>query len=109
MQKLSNFIDGEFVSLRETYIDSYDPSSGKVYAQIPDSSEHEINLAVEAAQKAFQTWSKTPCSIRAQMMYRIADIIESRLDEFANAESKDQGKTLEFAKNVDIPRSIYNF
>ncbi|CAB4382452.1 unnamed protein product [Rhizophagus irregularis] len=110
MLKLSNFIGGEFASLEENlYIDNYDPSIGKVYAQIPDSSEHEINLAVEAAQKAFHTWSKTPCSTRAQIMYRIADILESKLDEFAMAESKDQGKTLEFAKNVDIPRSIYNF
>jgi acyl-CoA reductase-like NAD-dependent aldehyde dehydrogenase len=109
MLKLSNFIGGEFISLNETYIDNYDPSIGKVYAQIPDSSEREINLAVEAAQKAFQTWSKTPRSTRAQIMYKIADIIESKLDEFAKAESKDQGKSLEFAKRVDIPRSIDNF
>ncbi|CAI2162338.1 13703_t:CDS:10 [Funneliformis geosporum] len=107
---LSNFIGGKFASFKEeTFIDSYNPSTGKVYAQIPNSSEYEINLAVEAAHKAFQTWSKTSRSTRAQIIYKIADILESKLDEFAKAESIDQGKTLEFAKNVDIPRSIYNF
>ncbi|CAG8652335.1 9500_t:CDS:2, partial [Racocetra fulgida] len=69
----------------------------------------DINLAVEAAQAAFSKWSKTTKSIRANIMYRIADILESRLKEFAEAEVRDQGKTITFATKVDIDRSVYNF
>ncbi|CAG8787502.1 18239_t:CDS:2, partial [Dentiscutata erythropus] len=77
--------------------------------KIPDSTEDDINLAVEAAHTAFSKWSKTQRSVRANIMYRIADILESRLKEFAEAEVRDQGKTITFATNVDINRAIYNF
>ena len=42
-------------------------------------------------------------------MMKIADILESRLDEFAQFESRDQGKPVSLAKVVDIPRAVYNF
>ncbi|CAG8500746.1 15690_t:CDS:2 [Acaulospora colombiana] len=80
----------------------------KVYAKIPDSSEDDVNLAVEAARVAFLEWSKTPRAVRSKIMYRAADILESRLKEFAEAEVRDQGKTIGFATNVDITRSVYN-
>ncbi|CAG8531911.1 3878_t:CDS:10, partial [Acaulospora morrowiae] len=110
MLVLQNFINGEFLTAKATdFIDDYNPSIGKVYAKIPDSSEEEVNLAVEAAQAAFPEWSKTPRAVRSRIMYRIADILESRLKEFAEAEVRDQGKTINFATNVDIARSVYNF
>ena len=54
-------------------------------------------------------WSQTPAQTRSQYLMKIADLIESRFDEFAEAESRDQGKPISLAKNVDIPRAIYNF
>ncbi|KAF0442326.1 aldehyde dehydrogenase [Gigaspora margarita] len=110
MLVLQNFIGGEFLDAKvANFIDSYNPSTGKVYAKIPDSTEDDINFAVEAAHKAFTKWSKTHRSVRANIMYRIADILESRQKEFAEAEVRDQGKTITFATNIDINRSIYNF
>lgn len=50
--QVENFIDGEFVSSAH-YIDSYDPSTGKTHAKVPDSDNKEIDLAVQAAKKAF--------------------------------------------------------
>lgn len=50
-----------------------------------------------------------PASARAALLYRIADAIEARLDEFAAAESADQGKPVSVARSVDIPRACLNF
>ena len=53
---LENFINGEFVASRSSaYIDSYEPSTGDVWARIPDSSVDEVNQAVQAAKQAFKT------------------------------------------------------
>lgn len=49
---VSNFINGDFVST-DKYIDSFDPSTGEVWAKIPDSGENEVNEAVSAAKAAF--------------------------------------------------------
>lgn len=54
-------------------------------------------------------WSRTPPKERALIMNKIADIVESRIDEFALAESRDQGKPVWLARAVDIPRVCHNF
>jgi hypothetical protein len=54
------------------------------------------------------SWSKTPAKERAKIMMKIADVIEARLQEFAKAESKDQGKPVWLAELVDIPRVLLN-
>ena len=54
-------------------------------------------------------WSKTTVAARSKVMMKIADILESRLDELAQFESRDQGKPVSLAKVVDIPRAVYNF
>ena len=57
----------------------------------------------------FDRWSKTPVRERSRLMNKIADIVESRLEEFAEAESRDQGKPVWLAKAIDVPRLIHNF
>ncbi len=54
------------------------------------------------------SWSKTPAKERAKIMMKVADIVESRLHEFAKAESKDQGKPHWLAELIDIPRVLLN-
>ncbi|XP_015772461.1 PREDICTED: aldehyde dehydrogenase family 8 member A1-like [Acropora digitifera] len=108
MLVLDNFINGEFVPCG-AHIDSYDPSTGNVYCKVPDSEKEEVDLAVKAAKEAFESWSVTTAEFRAEIMMKIADLIQSRLDEFAEAESKDQGKPVLLAKTVDIPRACLNF
>nr|XP_046228349.1 2-aminomuconic semialdehyde dehydrogenase isoform X1 [Scatophagus argus] len=105
---LENFIGGKFVSCR-SHIDSYDPSTGEVYCKVPDSCEEEVEAAVAAAKDAFPGWSGRSPEQRAQVLNKLADLMEARLEEFAQAESRDQGKTVTFARTVDIPRSVYNF
>lgn len=107
MLMLENFINGKFLPCKN-HIDSYDPSTGKVYCKVPDSDQEEVDMAVKAACDAFESWSKTPPELRAKIMRKIADLIESKLDEFAEAESRDQGKPVLLAKTVDIPRACLN-
>lgn len=108
MIEVQNFINGQFTSCK-SYIDSFDPSTGKVYAHIPDSDSGDVDRAVEAAEKAMPIWSGMIPKERSTIMLKIADIIENQFEEFANAESRDQGKPVWLAKAVDIPRTMLNF
>ncbi|NXH42283.1 AL8A1 dehydrogenase, partial [Dicaeum eximium] len=105
---LENFIGGKFVPC-SSYIDSYNPSTGDVYCRVPDSGKEEVEAAVKAAKDAFPVWSSKSPFERSQILNKLADLIEHDLEAFAQAESKDQGKTITFARTVDIPRAVHNF
>lgn len=105
---LENYIGGKFVPCSKL-MESFDPSTGEIYCKVPDSGPEEVDAAVSAAKEAFPDWSAKSPAERAKVLNKLADLIEARLEEFAQAESKDQGKTITFARNVDIPRSAYNF
>ena len=110
MKKIANYIDGALVQpLSGNYLDNYQPSTGKVYAHIPDSDHSDVNLATEAATAAFPSWSTTSKQKRSAILLRIADLITKNLDRFAEAESVDNGKPLWLARQVDIPRAAQNF
>jgi aminomuconate-semialdehyde/2-hydroxymuconate-6-semialdehyde dehydrogenase len=80
-----------------------------VYGQIPDSNEKDIEAAVNAAKKAFPSWSITSVGERFKILNRIAELIEENLAELALAETNDNGKPLWLSKSVDIPRAAANF
>jgi len=77
--------------------------------QIPDSNEKDVNIAVEAAKKAFVKWSITSPEERFRILNRIAELIDAHLPELALAETNDNGKPLWLSKKVDIPRASANF
>ena len=104
MQKIENYINGELAApIGGAYLDNFEPATGKVYSQVPDSDERDIDAAVEAASRAFPAWSHMPVAERSNMMLRIADLIEANHDALARAESIDNGKPLKLAHSVDIP------
>ncbi|XP_045610114.2 2-aminomuconic semialdehyde dehydrogenase [Procambarus clarkii] len=107
MPPLENFIAGTMVQCKRL-LDSYDPSTGKVWAKIPDSCMLEVEAGVAAAKRAFPKWSSLSAQARANHLLKVADILESRLEDFARAESKDQGKPVWLAKIMDIPRAVLN-
>jgi aminomuconate-semialdehyde/2-hydroxymuconate-6-semialdehyde dehydrogenase len=110
MYKLQNYINGKLIEpVSKSYIDNYNPSTGKVYSLIPDSDEKDVELAHQAAKNAFASWSITPKEKRSQYLLKIAALIEKNLDKLALAESTDNGKPLKLAKTVDIPRAAANF
>lgn len=110
MQQIRNYINGELCQpVSKTYIDNYNPSTGKVYSLIPDSDEKDVELAYTAAKNAFPLWSNTPKEKRSYYLLKIASLIEKHLDKLALAESIDNGKPLKLAMSVDIPRAAANF
>jgi aminomuconate-semialdehyde/2-hydroxymuconate-6-semialdehyde dehydrogenase len=107
--RLSNYIDGRLCPSRNgRYLDVFEPAIGAVHAQCPDSDGADIDAAVAAAQQAFPAWAAMPPAERAQLLHRIADLIEARMDDFAAAESRDSGKPVASARSLDIPRAISN-
>lgn len=109
MEKIQNYIGGNLISpLSEKYIDNYEPAKGSVYSLIPDSDAKDIDLAVKAAKKAFPIWSVMPKQERSNILLKLADLILKNADQLAYEESRDNGKPLKLASQVDIPRAEAN-
>jgi aminomuconate-semialdehyde/2-hydroxymuconate-6-semialdehyde dehydrogenase len=109
MEYIKNYIAGNLVEpVSKKYMDSYNPAEGKVYAQVPDSDDKDVQLAVDAATQAFPEWSSWSVEKRSAVLQHIADLIDRDLDKLARAESVDQGKPVKLAKVVDIPRASAN-
>jgi len=110
MEKLSNYINGELIPPSSgNYIENFEPARGEVYSLIPDSDENDVEKAVQSSKVAFESWSKTSKEERSAILMKISDLIIEHFDEFAEAESRDNGKPLALAKRVDIPRASENF
>src|ERR671918_776747 len=91
--KLQNFINGEFVDPADGQTeDVINPSTGEVIAQAPVSGAEDVDRAVKAARKAFETWGVTTPRQRSEALLRLADAILDHGDEFADLESADAGK-----------------
>jgi aminomuconate-semialdehyde/2-hydroxymuconate-6-semialdehyde dehydrogenase len=109
-KKVLNFINGEWVAPKNgRFLENKNPALGEVFSLIPDSDYQDIDLAVESASAAFKKWSMTSAEERSRCLYRLADLLEKNIDEFAKLESQDQGKPWMLAKNMDISRAILNF
>ncbi len=110
MEKISNYIGGKLIDpVDGKYIDNIEPATGKVYGQIPDSDDKDVDLAVKAAEEAFPSWSKTSLKERSEILLKISRLIDENLDSLAEEESRDNGKPVKLAKRVDIPRASANF
>ncbi|HEU0151887.1 MAG TPA: aldehyde dehydrogenase [Arenimonas sp.] len=107
--RLSHLIDGKARGADGgAVIEVFEPATGRAYAHCPDGEAADVDAAVEAARRAFPAWSALPASERAAWIHKLADALEARLDEFAAAESRDVGKPLALARNLDIPRAVSN-
>jgi len=90
---LRNFIDGDYVDARgDTAQDLIDPATEEVYGVSPVATAADIDEAYRAASDAFETWGETTPGERQLALFRIADAMESRAEEFADLESQDTGK-----------------
>ena len=108
--RLNNWIGGLATPPRDRgYFDNLNPATNEVLCHVPRSKTVDVELAVQAAQKALPAWASTSAAERADLLEEIAAAIENRLEEFAALESSDQGKPIGLARSVDIPRAITNF
>ncbi|WP_348787820.1 gamma-aminobutyraldehyde dehydrogenase [Leifsonia sp. NPDC080035] len=91
--ELKNFVNGRRSDARgDASIDLVDPATEEVYAQSPVSTAEDVAEAYGAAQAAFEEWGQTTPAERSLALFRIADAIQERAEEFADAESQDTGK-----------------
>lgn len=110
MEKIKNYINGAFLPPNSNnYFNNYNPSTGEVYSMIPDSTEEDVQLAVDSSKKAFPVWSELSAEKRSEYLLRIAEIINKYSEKLAVAETVDNGKPLWLSKSVDIPRAVKNF
>jgi betaine-aldehyde dehydrogenase len=108
-ETLKNFVDGEFVDPAEGRTSAViNPSTGEEIAQAPDSTAEDVDRAVKAARKAFETWGTTTPGERATALLKIADAIEENADEIAELESANAGKPLQAFKDDEIPAMVDN-
>jgi betaine-aldehyde dehydrogenase len=90
---LKNFVNGTYVEAKASdTLDLVDPATEEVYATSPISNQADVDAAYTAAATAFETWGDTTPGERQLALFRIADEMEKRADEFADLESQDTGK-----------------
>ena len=102
--KLQNFIDGEFVDAADGATEEVtNPANGETIAEMPLSNEEDVNRAVAAAKRAFDSWSKTTPGERGTALLKLADLIEEHAEEIADLESADAGKPRQAFLDDEIP------
>ncbi len=84
---------------------TYNPATGETLSQVAEGDREDIDRAVKAARAAFETgpWRKISPSERGRLIWKIADLLEEHLEEFAQLESLDNGKPLKVARVADVP------
>ena len=105
-------IDGRFVlAASGKTFPVYNPATGEVVAQVPEAEAEDVDRAVTAARRAFDDgpWSKMSTSQRGQLIWKMADLLEANLEEFAEIESLDNGKPFSVARVADLPLAIDMF
>jgi phenylacetaldehyde dehydrogenase len=87
---------------------TYNPATGEVLAQVAEANNADVDRAVTAARNAFETgpWRTFTPSERGRLIWKLADLVESHLEEFAQLESLDNGKPVGVARVADVPLAV---
>jgi acyl-CoA reductase-like NAD-dependent aldehyde dehydrogenase len=95
-----NYINGKWVSssTEQTQTSLNPANKNEVIGYVQDSTEEDVNFAVEAAKNARKNWRKLSGSARGEYLYKIAEILERRKDEIAESLTKEMGKPFSEAK-----------
>ena len=107
--RLTQLIDGASRACNDAdAIAVFDPATGQSYATCPAGTAADADDAVRAANIAFPMWSSLANEARSAWMAKLADALEARLEDFAQAESRDAGKPLKLVREIEIPRAVSN-
>ena len=108
--KYDNYIGGEWVApTKGQYFDNPSPVTGKTVCQVARGTAEDIELALDAAHAAKDAWGKSSPAERANILNKIADRMEEKLDLLAMVETIDNGKPIRETTNADIPLAIDHF
>src|SRR5262245_11981602 len=105
-------IDGKWVAAASgKTFPIYNPATGSVFAHVAEADKEDVDRAVKAARRAFDggPWRKMTGSERGRLLWKLADLIERNLEEFAELESVDNGKPLAVARVADVPLAVDMF
>ncbi len=106
-KQLQNFIDGAHVEPADgRYSDLIDPSTGEVFASAPVSGEADVDRAVKAASKAFETWRDATPAERQRALLKLADAMEDRAAELIDAECQNTGKPRALTTSDELPPAV---
>jgi aminomuconate-semialdehyde/2-hydroxymuconate-6-semialdehyde dehydrogenase len=109
MKRIENYVGGHFHSSAREFQD-VNPADGSLIATVCEADALMVDAAVNAArQSLLGEWGRIGIRSRAAMLYKIADAIETRFDEFVDAEVADTGKPRSLAAKLDVPRAAANF
>lgn len=104
------YIGGEWVKASDGgTMKTYCPADGSFLAEIAEATREDVDKAVDAAWKAFPTWSKTTKAKRAIILNKIADKIDENADYLAMLETLDNGKPIRETRGIDIPEAANHF
>ncbi|MFZ0322459.1 MAG: aldehyde dehydrogenase family protein [Candidatus Sulfotelmatobacter sp.] len=102
-------IDGQWVDGVNKF-DTINPATGEVLGQIAAASSADVDRAVDAARRALADrngpWRKMSASERGRLIWRLADLLEKNIDEFAELETIDNGKPIFESRYVDMPMVV---
>ncbi|PRY15675.1 aldehyde dehydrogenase [Pontibacter ummariensis] len=109
-EKYDHFIGGEWVAPASgEYFDNISPIDGKPFTKAARGNKEDIDKALDAAHKAFKSWSKTSAAARSKVLLDIANIMEQNAELLARAETVDNGKAIRETRAADIPLCIDHF
>ena len=111
-KELKMLIGGKWVPAKSgKTFDVEDPATEEVIAKVPAGDKADIDAAVAAARKAFETgpWSRISPAERSRLVWKLGDLLEQHADEFAQLEALDNGKPVTNARRDDVGGSIGMF
>ena len=111
MKKYQLYINGEFVdSTSKETMDVINPANEEMISSIQLGTEEDVNQAVDVAHTAFLSWNKVPSKERASYLYKIADKLEERRDQFVEMLTEENGKTLASSEGeVDLAIEYFRY
>ena len=111
-RRLRMLIDGKWVDAAsgKTFT-TVDPATEEPLADVPAGDKEDVDRAVRAARRAFESgpWRRMTASERGRALWKLADLIEARTEEFAQLETLDNGKPLTVSRAADIPLVVDHF
>lgn len=105
------FIDGEWQKpSSKKYFATINPATEGKVSEVADANEADVNKAVTAARRAYDTvWKKMPAKERAKYIFRIARMIQEKARELAIIETLDGGKAIRESRDFDVPTAANHF
>ena len=106
-EQFQNYIGGQWRSASDeaTFEDVNPARTSEIIGEFPESTEADVDAAVEAAREAFHAWSRTPAPQRGQLMKRVGDLLTQRKEEIAREMTREMGKTFDETKG-DVQEAI---